>query len=282
MSSDLKKLVKSKLCREGRLNINASYHPLAATRDEFLKKIEYLRQHDIEVPVVYVAYPPFLSHMEDDIQFFSQEHNFVVHVRRYQGYYKKRKYPYAYSEKERQLVAKYMDDNSIIHMLNQQYNHGDLTYTGVHFFVCDNAGNVGYDSNVFRPYTKYRCIFGNVLQGNFRPLIRPGHYPGLHEGTVDGVAHLVHTQMKELEGNNVISFMKQGGVYKEGKKVVYKHLTTNFNNSKIRADYNFPARNPKDLGAKVFYTSAKTMTKIVKFGKKVEYKLLKKLGLNKS
>jgi lysophospholipase L1-like esterase/MoaA/NifB/PqqE/SkfB family radical SAM enzyme len=282
VSSDMRKIVKTRLAREGRININASFHPLAAEREEFIKNIVYLRENGIEVPVVYVAYPPFLKRLEDDIHYFSEEHWFAVHVRRFQGYYKKQKYPYAYTEEERQLIAKYMDDNSIKYMLNQQFNYGDFTYTGVHFFVCDNVGNVGYDSNVFRPYTKYRCIFGNVLQGNFKPLLRPGRYPGYHEGTVDGIAHLVDARMNELEGNNVLSFMKQGGVYKAGDTVHYKHLLTDFQNSRIRAEYNFPARNMKDGVSKLFYTSAETATRVKKLYKRAERKLLRKMGLKKS
>lgn len=245
VSVPTEKLVKSKVAKEGRLHINASFHPLAVSIEKFLKKILFLRENGIEVPVVYVMYPPFLRRFEEDIAVFS-EHNFVVHVRRFQGEYKGKIYPYAYTDGERQLIARYSDYGMIKYMLNQQHNTGELTYSGLHFFVVDNVGNVGYDSNVFHPYTKYRCIFGNILQGNFRPLLEPGPYPGEREGTVDGVANLVEAGYHELEGNNVLSFMKQGGVYRTENGVYYKHLKTNFEDSRIRAEYRFPPRNLKD------------------------------------
>ncbi|MFP4459831.1 MAG: GDSL-type esterase/lipase family protein [Candidatus Zixiibacteriota bacterium] len=250
VSQDLTKLMESKIAKDGRLYINASYHPLAVDRDDFLEKILNLRENGIEVPIVYVTYPPFLERMEDDIDFFSFQHGFVVHVRRFQGWYKGEEYPYAFTDEKRRLIAKYSDDGMIRYMLNQQHNTGDLTYSGLHFFAIDNVGNVGYDSNLFKPYTKYRCIFGNVFQDNFWPLLSPGPYPGRREGTVDGIANLVDAGYKELRGNNVASFARQGGVYKDDNgKVHYKHLNTDFTDSKIRAKYNFPPRNQKDKKA---------------------------------
>lgn len=246
VSQPLRKLVRSKAAREGRVNINASFHPLAVDIDEFLKKILFLREYGIEVPVVYVAYPPFLPRLESDIAVFS-EHNFVVHVRRFQGLYKGKEYPYAYTDEERRLIARYSDDGMIKYMLDQQHNRGDLTYSGLHFFVVDNVGNVGYDSNVFKPYTKYRCIFGNIHQGNFRPLFEPGPYPGRREGTVDGVANLVEAGYHELEGNNVLSFARQGGVYKTEDGVHYSNLHRDFTDGQTRAEYGFPPRNAKDV-----------------------------------
>ena len=245
VSQPMDRLVKSRAAREGRLNINASFHPLAVDREVFLNNIIFLREHGIVVSIVYVAYPPFLKRLESDIAFFS-EHNFVVHVRRFQGKYRGNEYPYAYTDEERRLIAKYSDDGMIKYMLNQQHEKGDLTYSGLCFFVVDNVGNVGYDSNVFEPYTKYRCIFGNIHQGNFCPLLEPGRYPGWREGTVDGVANLVEANYHELEGNNVLSFARQGGVYHTDNVVFYKNLHTDFNDSRIRAEYNFPSRNIRD------------------------------------
>ena len=245
VSQPMEKLVKSKAVREGRLHINASFHPLSVTIDEFLAKILFIRTYGIEVSIVYVMYPPFLKRLESDMAVFI-EHNFVVHIRRFQGTYKGKEYPYGYTDEEILIFAKYCDDGMIKYMLNQQHNTGDMTYSGLHFFVMDSVGNVGYDSNVFEPYTKYRCIFGNIHQGNFNPRFEPGPYPGGREGTVDGVANLVEANYHELEGNNVLSFARRGGVYRTDTGVFYKNLQTDFTDSRIRAEYNFPPRSIKD------------------------------------
>lgn len=240
------KIVQSRSAREGRLNINASFHPVMISREDFLKKILFLRKYGIEVPIVYVAYPPYLKHFEEDIKFFGN-HGFVVHVRRFIGKYKGKIYPNAYSEKELLLIAKYSDTGTIRFMLNQRINKGWLTFSGLHFFVIDNAGNVGYDVDAFQPYTWERGIFGNIHTGNFRPALEPSAYPGLREGTVDGVANLVNAGYKELENNNVLSFAKQGGVYKKDNGVIhYEHSNTDFSDPRLRGHYGFPPRNVKD------------------------------------
>jgi acyl-CoA thioesterase-1 len=249
IAGPIQDIVKTPLARDGRLHINASFHPLAIERRRFLETALLLRDNGIEVPVVYVAYPPFLDRLEEDIEDFAN-HGFVVHLRRFQGRFKGRVYPYAYTDQERRFLARYMDDGSIAYMLNQQHNRGELTYSGLHFFVVDNVGNVGYDSNVFQPYTKYRCIFGNVHQGNFRPLLRPGPYPGYREATVDGVANLVAAGYRELEGNNVLSFAAQGGVLKNEYGVHYRHRDTDFEDPGIRATFNFPPRGIRDRCAR--------------------------------
>ncbi len=243
------KIVKTPLARDGRLHINASFHPLAIERDQFIRTVLFLRDNGIEVPVVYVAYPPFLDRLADDVEAFAA-HGLLVHLRRFQGRYKDRVYPHAYTDHERRFLARYMDDGSIKYMLNEQRATGKLTYSGLHFFVVDNVGNVGYDSNLFRPYTKYRCIFGNVHQGNFRPLFRPGRYPGYREATVDGVANLVAAGYRELEGNNILSFAAQGGVYRSDGAVHYSHRDTDFENPAIRAEFNFPPRRISDVVAR--------------------------------
>ncbi|MDY7029696.1 MAG: hypothetical protein SVR04_15500, partial [Spirochaetota bacterium] len=115
-------------------------------------------------------------------------------------------------------------------------------------------GNIGYDSNLFMPYTRYRCIFGNLFQGNFRPLLLPGPYPGSFEGTDDGIANVIDYRYKELEGNHVSSFARQGGVYKdENGAVIYSNEHKDFNDPKTRAEYNFPPRNSQDYMAIIRY-----------------------------
>jgi len=245
LSQPIDDLVRSKLAREGRLHVVGSFHPLSVSIHNYLDKLHFLREHGIEVPTVYVMYPPFLKRFESDFAAFD-EHNFLLHARRFQGSYKGKEYPYAYSDEERRFIAKYSDDGMIKYMVNQQHNTGDLTYSGLHFFVVDSVGNIGYDSNVFEPYSKYRCIFGNIHQGNFRPLFEPGPYPGIRAGTDDGVANLITTGYHELEGNHVLSFARQGGVYHTDNGVFYKNLNTDFADSRTRAEYNFPPRNAKD------------------------------------
>ena len=76
----------------------------------------------------------------------------------------------------------------------------------------------------------------------------PAPYPGKGIGTVDGIANIVNMNYKELDGNNVISFARQGGVYKDDNgNIVYENEFKDFSDPKVRAEYNFPPRGIKDL-----------------------------------
>lgn len=247
LSQSLDRLVNTRLARENKLNVNASFHPTETKIEEFLEKLLFLREHGIESPIVYVMYPPFFKRFKSDFETFS-EHNFLLHVRRYEGFYEGKLYPHAYTDEERQFIAHYADDANIKYMLNNKLNFGELTYSGMYYIIVDNVGNIGWNSDYFPEYSIDRCRFGNILQNNIRLLWEPIPYPG-HTcyGTIDGVANALELNYRELEGNHVISFMRQGGVYHTDEgKVFYKNLQTDFNDSRIRAEYNFPPRDIKD------------------------------------
>ena len=66
LSAPLDRLCATRLVREGRLQVNASYHPTQrATQGEFLAQLLVLREHGIEAPVVYVMYPEHLRELRD-------------------------------------------------------------------------------------------------------------------------------------------------------------------------------------------------------------------------
>ena len=243
ISPSLTRLLSSRVAREGRLNINASFHPTETTREKFLQKLIECREHGIEVPVVYTMWPPFFERFEEDFAYFDQ-HNFLVHVRRFRGRYQGKWYPEAYSEDERRFIARYADDATIKYMLSDEPTEGKLTWSGVDFAIVDNEGNVGY-CNDFRT-DEYR--FGNVHDGSMRLRPEPMPFPGrmVSDGTVDGVANLVELGYTQLDGNNILQFARQGGVYHVNGGVFYKNMNTDFDDRAIRAAYRFPPRNIRD------------------------------------
>lgn len=243
ISLPLEPLVETRAAREGRLNVNASFHPHMVKRERFLKKALFLSEHGIEVPVVYVMYPPLLERFEDDFNFFNA-HNFLVHVRRFRGEYQGKMYPEAYTDAELQFIARYCDDATIKYMLFNEPSYGKRTWSGVDFVIVDNQGNVGYCDD-FR--SDEYCL-GNIFDNSFRLLTEPPLFPGrfVSDGTVDGVANFPELGYRQLTGNNVLNFARQGGVYHTANGVHYKNLHTDFNDSKVRAEYRFPARDFKD------------------------------------
>jgi len=243
ISLPLKRLVKTRVARERRLNVNASFHPTMTKIEDFLKQALFLREHRIEVPIVYVMWPPFFKRFEQDFEVFNK-HRFLVHVRRFQGLYKGKRYPQGYTEQERLFMARYMDDAMIKYMLSWEPSFGKLTWSGVDFIIIDNQGNVGYCDD-FRPD---RYCLGNIFKGTLRLLSEPGPFPGrgVSDGTVDGLANFLELNYRQLTANNVIAFARQGGVYHTPTGVFYKNLHTDFQNGRIRAEYRFPPRNITD------------------------------------
>ncbi len=235
LSVPLERLAGTKLVKEGRLDINGSFHPTQTTIDKFLKKLLFLREHGIECPVVFVMYPPFIKKFEEWFKIF-KEHNFLFHIRRFRGWYKGKYYPKAYTEEERQLIAKYCDDATIKYMLND-FNvdfKGWLSYQGMYYLFVDPHGDVQTSPDSSDKY------LGNIFKGNVKLFTEPQPYGNDWNGSVNGVASFLDLNYRELEDNFVISFARQGGVYHTENSVYYKNMDTDFNDPKIRKEYNFP------------------------------------------
>lgn len=245
MSMPVHRLASMRVVRDRRFDINASYHPEMTTRDHFLRQLLAWRDCGIEVPVVYVAWPPYLKQLDDDVEFFSR-HRFVVHLRRFNGECEGRWYPQAYTDEEWQHMAHYMDDATIRYMLAWEPSRHKRTWTGVDFFLVDHQGNAGHCDN-FRPE---HYSFGNILLSTFRPHAWPKPFPcppHVSDGTVDGVANFLELNYDQLDdGNNVLAFSRQGRVYATTDGVHYGNRETDFDDPWIRASYGFEPRNVRD------------------------------------
>ena len=237
LSLPLDKLVKMKLVKDGRLNINGSFHPTQVSVDEFLTKLLFLREHGIECPVVFVMYPTFIKDFEGYFEAFNR-HHFLVHVRRFRGWYDGRFYPEAYTNDERKYIARYCDDATIKYMLNDSSINlkGKLSYEGMHYVLTDETGNVYPSPDNTDKY------LGNVFKGDVKLYTEPQPYRLSWNGSVNGVASLLELNYRELEGNFVVSFAKQGGVYYTPNDIYYKNLNTDFDSLAIMQEYGFPLK----------------------------------------
>ncbi|WP_160298091.1 radical SAM protein [Halorubrum saccharovorum] len=239
----LEKLANTKLAKDGRLHINASFHPSQTSIDSFLNGHQVLRENGIEAPVIYVMYPPQIDVFEEHFNKFD-ERDILVHVRPYQG----EGYPAAYTDEQRRQIAQYMDKATIRYVLNRKPPFDRHTYAGLHFYIADAAGNIGYDSNSFQWQTRFRTKYGNLIQYNSLefPTVPPKYPKGDYPKTVDGVSNLLEVNYKQLEGNNVLSYAEQGGVYRTEDGVIYENKERDFQDSSVRAQYYFPSRNVWD------------------------------------
>jgi hypothetical protein len=247
LSRPMDSLVKTQLAKENRLNINASFHPTETTIDQFLKKLLFLRDYGIECPVIYVMYPPIMKEFEHYFSIFN-DYNFLVHVRALGGKFKGKIYPRDYSKQERQFVAKYADDATIKYMLNRPrfWEIGKLAYHGMYYIYVTYRGDVrtqytgGMDCTPSEYH--YGRRLGNILEGTMKLDIVPQLLQHPVERSVTDVSCVLETGYHELQGNFVMSFAKQGGVYHTNNGVHYPHLRTDFSNKQIRKAYNFPTK----------------------------------------
>jgi len=236
IDTDFIKNADHEIFQSGRFFVNASFHKMHINRDAFLENLLKLRSKGIECPIVYVAHPKYFDEWQADIEFF-ERHNFVVHLRRFQGDFLGKKYPAAYDMIERSTFVRFTDFGSAKFMLNGRNNNGDITFSGYDFFIVDNAGNVGFDSNAFAERSLNRSRLGNILTGSFRPMPCPSHYPGGFASTVDETANIYENEYRQLRNNNLFSFMEQGGVLKRSNSITYGNrnidLTKAQNRSKL-------------------------------------------------
>jgi len=229
-----KKLVGHQVVQEHRLSINASFHPTETSVEEFMPKLLVLREHGIECPVVLVMWPPIIKRFKEIFEAFDR-HNFLIHVRRFEGWYKGKWYPRAYTEKERMVIARFMDDASIKYTLNYQNHKGKLSFAGIYYVLLDENGDV-WES----PDSRGKCL-GNVFRGDVQLHRSPQPYSGVGCASVQGVASLLELDYGELEPNFVMSFSRKGGVFHTHRgKVHYKNRHVDFRDKAVKKRYGFP------------------------------------------
>lgn len=245
LSTSLDRMVATELVRSGRLHINASFHPTQNVRPkDFLAQLLMLREHGIEAPVVYVMYPEQLPDFESHFAIFDRN-RFLMHVRRFRGTYKNRIYPEAYTEDERQRVARYMDRTSLRMMLSNFKSLGRLSYSGLFYVVVNNDGDLGTSPEFPQFGTR-----GNIVQKTARLDRSPEPYPGdISEGAVDGVATFLDLGLRELEGNHIWSYAVQGGIQVVDGRIRYPFADTDFTDPRFRHKHNFG-----DRSSNMYYT----------------------------
>jgi len=225
LSRDITSILNMRITREKRLFMVASFHPSMIKSHEFLEKILEARRHGVEIPVVYVMWPPQIHKFSTEYFPMFQQHHILVHVRRYRGDFKKRHYPESYTWDEIKLMGRYMDDLTIKYMLCDKTSSGKESYAGMSYLGIGNTG----DMWVCPDWAGDDLNMGNIIEGNAHPNTGPMILRGdFSDGTTDGIANLLETDMDELDDNHIMSFCRQVAFRLEGKHIQYPNYTTNF------------------------------------------------------
>jgi len=224
LSMPLDRLLRTRLLKENRFHLNASFHPTETDIAPFTEKLLSLRKHGTEASVIYVMYP---TQIFPFIKYFSvfNKLGFFVHVRRFRGNYNGLKYPQAYTSEERQFITQFCDSLTVKYMLNDmECNPGEtsqkLSNAGMNYFMLDHEGNIWLS-----PDYKGTHPLWNIFKDRFKPYSRYIPYGGSMLGSVNIIASLKETRMRQLEGNFTWFFAQQGGCYRdEAGKLHYPHL----------------------------------------------------------
>ena len=291
LSVPLDRLLNSSVAKSGRLNVNASFHPSQTSIDDFIEKLDTLRTTGIEPSVVYVMYPPQIDAFEPEYMPKLRDNGYVVHIRAFRGLHRGRKYPGAYSLDEWKKTAKYMDRANLRYQLGEVSGLGRLTCIGMTHILVDNTGKI----EMCDSYVGDRA-YGNIFDQRLNLDLEPKPFPGLVPlAAVDDIADYVELEYKDLTGNNVLNYARQGGVYKKANgEIIYPFENTDFSDKGIgdqmlRVPDPFMSTSSFWLNARWFYKHFIYSYLIKKYGKYLwaavrgKWRLLKqgKLKFNK-
>jgi len=87
-----------------RLRFNATFHPLFANFDGFIKKAVLLTHNHFDMGVVYLAWPPQIKDILVYRKKFEKE-GFQMAVLTFWGNYNGRRYPDSYTEEEKEIIS---------------------------------------------------------------------------------------------------------------------------------------------------------------------------------
>ncbi len=233
VSLKLDRLLETRLAKEGRLNINTSFHPTQIGIEPFLEKCDQLRAAGIEPSIVYVMYPDQMDDFETLYLPRFQQKGYRVHIRAFRGLYRGRKYPGALSREQWNKTAKYMDEANLKYQLCEVSGLGRLSMLGVTHILVDNQGKIEMcDSYVGDRH------YGNLFDERLALDLEPKPFPGLVPlAAVDDIADYIELDYADLAGNNVNSYIEQGGVaFAEDGSVIYPYEHVDFNDKKVRKE----------------------------------------------
>ena len=217
---NLDRVLNTTLAKEGRLHINASFHPTQITVEKFVEQCNIIREHGIEPSIIYVMYPDQIDDFEPKYLPVFNQNGYRVHIRAFRGLYKGKKYPQAYTRDQWIKTARYMDWGNFRYQLQAVNGLGRLSMLGVSHILIDNYGKIEMcDSYVGDRH------YGNIFDKDIALDQEPKPFPGLVPlAAVDDIADYVELEYSDLEGNNVNAFNTQGGTIKLEDGEIYYPL----------------------------------------------------------
>ena len=167
LSTDIKKFVEE--IDSSKVNISPTFHPLFAKIDNFLAKMQVLKQNGFSSPVSYLAYPAQLGLLEFYRKKIEQNgFSFVTHS--FWGEYKGVSYPQGYSEEEREFIYPYLITraNEKLQLAPKKIDKTQLCRAGEIYAIVRPDGQICRCGR-----TLFNETLGNITEDNFQLLDFP-------------------------------------------------------------------------------------------------------------
>lgn len=103
LSNKVERMLKDLNCHRTSLRFNATFHPLFADADEFIKKLKLLQNNRYDVGASYLAWPGQLEDILIYREKFAQK-GFRLSVLTFWGSYNGKSYPDSYTEQEKEII----------------------------------------------------------------------------------------------------------------------------------------------------------------------------------
>ena len=185
-------LLESRLAKEKRLYVHASFHPLGgADWEKFKEHLLMLQVAEIPTIVLYLFYPPQIEAWKGYWRWLD-EHNIRTCVRRYVGEYEGQHYPESYSPEVKAFFRALLQPKSVKYGLELKRPTGKKCTAGKDMILVHWDGRVSYCADV-----DYNNV-GNIFDPNFKLSPNPIRCPSRQCG---GDYGLLHVEDKEFGPN---------------------------------------------------------------------------------
>lgn len=150
-----------------RVDLDLNFHILFIDLDTVIRKALILKNSGFKAGICYLAYPPQMKQVEYLNKRF-KDAGLNLALAAFWGEYGGKKYPYAYTEEEKEMMRPYLGDiDRVAYHLNAESPRGKLCNAGYKYVCIQGNGNV------------VRCgpladkSIGNILDVNFKVLSGP-------------------------------------------------------------------------------------------------------------
>jgi MoaA/NifB/PqqE/SkfB family radical SAM enzyme len=173
LSFEAKELVGKVKSGRKKIKINATFHPLFAGFKPFVEKASFLQDNGFQIGVSYLAWPGQIKDIPAYRKRFANK-DFQICLLTFWGDYQGKKYPAAYTEREKEIINPILGERS-----GENFQVEPLVVQGM---LC-NAGylyaTIHPDGQVLRcgggSWEKEDSYLGNLFDKNFR--LREAPYP---------------------------------------------------------------------------------------------------------